>query len=116
MEKVKALKHLPLAPHSSDLMDRALVELETHNYDVKAALESMSRLKEKDFAHVVNWSKEETEAFEQSIRENGHDLNYAKKSVQTKDMSDIVRYFYQWKKTERYEPVYSEWTKIYRPT
>lgn len=116
MDKVKALKHLPLPSYSSDLMDRALVELKAHDYDTTLALQSMSRLKKKDFAHVVDWTAQETEAFEQSIREHGHDLNYAKKSVETKDMADIVRHFYQWKKTERYEPVYSEWTKIFRPT
>jgi hypothetical protein len=116
MKQVKQLKNLPLAPHSSDLMDRALVELEEHNYDTSLALQSMSRLKKKDFKHAVDWSTEEINAFEQSIRDHGHDLNYAKKSVQTKEMGDIVRYFYQWKKTDRYETVYSEWTKIYRPT
>lgn len=41
-----------------------------------------------------------------------HNLN---QQVPTKSMGDIVRYFYKWKKTDRYEPIYSEWTKIYKP-
>lgn len=115
MHAVKQLKNIPLPPHNSDLMDRALYELELNNYDTDIAYENMSRLNGDDFKHIVEWTPAEIEAFEQSIRNHGHDLNYAKTAVKTKDMADIVRYFYQWKKTDRYQPVYSEWTKIYRP-
>lgn len=115
MHAVKQLKNIPLPPHNSDLMDRALYELELNNYDTDIAYENMSKLNGDDFKHIVEWTPAEIEAFEQSIRNHGHDLNYAKTAVKTKDMADIVRYFYQWKKTDRYQPVYSEWTKIYRP-
>jgi hypothetical protein len=115
MDNVKDLKNIPLPSYSADLMDRALYELERNSYHTDIAYEHMSRLDSSDFKHVVEWTPREIESFEQSIREHGHDLNYAKNSVKTKPMADIVRYFYQWKKTERYETVYSEWTKIYRP-
>ncbi|KAG1377651.1 hypothetical protein G6F61_006544 [Rhizopus arrhizus] len=116
MDQVKQLNNIPLPSHSSDLMDRALYELEQGQYHTDIAFEKMSQLGPDDFEHIVDWSKKEIELFEQSIREHGHDLNYAKKSVGTKSMADIVRFFYQWKKTDRYEPVYSEWTKIFKPT
>lgn len=115
MDSVKQLKNIPLPPHNSDLMDRALYELELNNYDTETAYDNMSKLNGDDFKHIVEWTPAEIEAFEQSIRDHGHDLNFAKAAVKTKDMADIVRYFYQWKKTDRYEPVYSEWTKVYRP-
>ncbi|RCI02031.1 putative PHD type zinc finger protein with BAH domain-containing protein, partial [Rhizopus stolonifer] len=115
MNQVKQLQHLPLPSYSPDLLDRALLELELNSYHTDIAYEHMCHLTKEDFKHVVEWTPKEIEAFEQSIREHGHDLNYAKNSVKTKPMADIVRYFYQWKKTDRYEPVYSEWTKIYRP-
>lgn len=115
MNQVKELENIPLDKHSADRIDRALLELEKNNYDTTKALQEMSKLTEKDFKHVVDWSQKEINAFEQSIREHGHDLNYVKMNVQTKSMADIVRFFYQWKKTDRYETVYSEWTKIYRP-
>ncbi|KAL7318202.1 putative PHD type zinc finger protein with BAH domain-containing protein [Mucor circinelloides] len=115
MDHVKELKNIPLPPYNSDLMDRALYELELNNYDTDIAYDNMSKLNGDDFKHIVEWTPAEIEAFEQSIRDHGHDLNYAKAAVKTKDMADIVRYFYQWKKTDRYEPVYSEWTKVYRP-
>ncbi|OBZ86246.1 Lid2 complex component snt2 [Choanephora cucurbitarum] len=115
MEKVKAIENTPLPTHSSDFIDRALLELEHNNYQTDVAYHKMCQLTEVDFKHLVEWTPREIEAFEQSIRDHGHDLNYAKSSVKTKSMADIVRFFYQWKKTDRYEPIYSEWTKIYRP-
>ncbi|KAL9551192.1 hypothetical protein MBANPS3_004368 [Mucor bainieri] len=115
MDSVKQLDNIPLLPHSSDLMDRALYELELNDYDTEAAYDNMSKLNGYDFKHIVEWTPVEKEAFEKSIREHGHNLNRAKAAVETKDMADIVRYFYEWKKTDRYEPVYSEWTKVYRP-
>lgn len=115
MSSVRELGNIPLSPHSSDLMDKALNELELSDYHTDQAFQNMEQLSEDDFKHLVHWSPKEIDAFEQSIRDHGHDLNYAKNSVQTKSMADIVRFFYQWKKTDRYELVYSDWTKIYRP-
>ncbi|GAA5811821.1 hypothetical protein MFLAVUS_005266 [Mucor flavus] len=115
MNSVKELSNIPVSPHSSDLMDKALHELELSDYHTDQAFQNMEQLSEDDFKHLVHWSQKEIDAFEQSIRDHGHDLNYAKNSVQTKSMADIVRFFYQWKKTDRYELVYSDWTKIYRP-
>ncbi|KAI8993235.1 BAH domain-containing protein [Pilobolus umbonatus] len=115
MEKVKKLRDLPLPSHSSDLLDKALIELENSDYNTQVALSKMKALTDADFNYLSTWTQEETDAFEQSIREHGHELNFVKKVVPTKTMAEIVRFFYQWKKTERYEAIYSEWTKIYRP-
>ncbi|KAI8984636.1 hypothetical protein BDF20DRAFT_911713 [Mycotypha africana] len=117
MDSVRELPNLPLPTHNSDLLDRALLELHNNSYHTDIAFENMSKLTTEDFKGEVvpQWSQEEINLFEQSIREHGHDLNYAKKNVKTKPMADIVRFFYQWKKTNRYEIVYSEWTKIYKP-
>ncbi|RCH95628.1 putative PHD type zinc finger protein with BAH domain-containing protein [Rhizopus stolonifer] len=115
MERVKDLENIHLSSHTSDLMDSAIYELHKSGYQPEIAYQKMSQLTTDDFEHIVDWSKREVDAFEQSIREHGHDLNYVKKNVGTKSMADIVRYFYQWKKTDRYEPVYSEWTKIFKP-
>ncbi|KAL7309533.1 putative PHD type zinc finger protein with BAH domain-containing protein [Mucor circinelloides] len=115
MDSVKQLKHIPLPPHNSDLIDRALYELDKSGYDTEAAYNSMSKLNKEDFEHITEWTQTEVDAFEQSIRTHGHDFNHAKAAVKTKNMADIVRYFYQWKKTERYEPVYSEWTNVHKP-
>jgi hypothetical protein len=81
MEQVKNISNLPISIVSSDLMDRALIELELNNYNTDTALENMTKLNKDDFKHAVEWSQQEVDAFEQSIRENGHDLNFAKRDV-----------------------------------
>ncbi|KAF7722357.1 putative PHD type zinc finger protein with BAH domain-containing protein [Apophysomyces ossiformis] len=116
IKEAKSISYLPLPFHSVDFLDRALLELQNNNYDITVALQSLSKLEADDFPYLSTWSDEEVAAFEQSIQENGHDLQSIRQRLSTKTMADIVRYFYKWKKTERYEPVYSQWTKIYRPT
>lgn len=116
MDSVRSLSNLPLPPHSTDLFDRALLEPEKSNYDAAIALERMSWLTAKDFDDLIDWAAEEVAGFEEGIRTHGHNLYEVSKFVPSKQYKDVVRYFYKWKKTHRYEPVYSEWTRIYRPT
>lgn len=63
----------------------------------------------------MEWSPEEVAAFEEGIKTHGHDLYQVSKFVPSKRYKVVVSFFYRWKKTERYETVYSEWTAIYRP-
>jgi len=113
MERVKELA-LPLPSHSADVIERALLTLEQSGYDADKALQDLALLKEKDF-DVKDWTPEEIEAFEEGIRLYGHELFAIKKKVESRSMKDIVRFFYRWKKTERYQPVYSVFTKIHKP-
>ncbi|CAO3566578.1 unnamed protein product [Mortierella alpina] len=113
MERVKELA-LPLPSHSADVIDRALLTLEQSGYDADKALQDLALLKEKDL-DVKDWTPEEVEAFEEGIRLYGHELFAIKKKVESRSMKDIVRFFYRWKKTERYQPVYSVFTKIHKP-
>ncbi|KAF9919295.1 putative PHD type zinc finger protein with BAH domain-containing protein [Lobosporangium transversale] len=106
--------NLPLQIHSADLMDKALLTLQKHGFDANMALGEMSKLQKHDF-DIEDWTAKEVEAFEEGIRLYGHELFAIKKKVETRSMKDIVRFFYHWKKTERYQPVYSVFTKINKP-
>ncbi|CAO3610805.1 unnamed protein product [Cunninghamella echinulata] len=116
IKQVQSLPNLPISPYSPDLFDKAFLTLEKNGYVTKAALKKMKKMTKEDFPHEATWNADEIKAFETSIAENGHELNIAKQHIPSKSMADIVRFFYQWKKTNRYEPVYSNWTKVYRPT
>ncbi|KAF9424456.1 putative PHD type zinc finger protein with BAH domain-containing protein, partial [Podila epigama] len=113
MEQVKALS-LPVAAHSADMMDRALLELQKNDFDADKALDIMAKLTKRDF-DIRDWSAEEIAAFEEGIQACGHELFAIKNRVATRSMKDIVRFFYHWKKTERYQPVYSVFTNIHKP-
>ncbi|KAI8083168.1 uncharacterized protein BX664DRAFT_267716, partial [Halteromyces radiatus] len=116
ISKVQSLPNLPFASYSSDAYDLALSMLEENMYDTNAALNKIRQVTKDDFSFLVTWQADEIQAFEQSIREHGHELLFVKQRIPTKSMADIVRFFYQWKKSDRYEPVYSVWTKVFRPT
>ncbi|KAK3840326.1 MAG: hypothetical protein JOS17DRAFT_726745 [Linnemannia elongata] len=113
MSRVKELS-LPLPAHSADLIDRALSALQRSGFDADTALKEISTVQKRDF-DIVDWTPKEIEAFEEGIRLYGHELFAIKKKVETRSMKDIVRFFYKWKKTERYQPVYSVFTKINKP-
>jgi hypothetical protein len=115
MEQVAALPNLPLPSYSADFLDRALLELQQNDFDTEKALENVSHLTREDFDHLEEWTPEDIAAFEDGIRAYGHELHSVASKVPKRSMAQIVRFFYKWKKTDRYEPVYSEWTKIYKP-
>ncbi|KAG2175457.1 hypothetical protein INT43_001104 [Umbelopsis isabellina] len=115
MKKVCALPDLPLPSHSADFLDRALIELQQYDFDEEKALESVRCLIKDDFDYQEEWTHEDIAAFEEGIKAYGHELHSVATKVPDRSMAQIVRFFYKWKKTERYEPVYSEWTKIYKP-
>lgn len=115
MQRAKTLPTLPLPPYSSDYQDRALLELQKSNHDPERALASLSKLTTEDFEYIVDWTKDEVKSFEEGVTLHGHDLYQVGRMVPSKRHADVVRFFFQWKKTDRYEPVYSQWTKVYKP-
>lgn len=114
MDRVKKLENLPLPSHSADLIDKALNALQRSGFDADKALEELAKVNQQTF-DLKDWSQDEIEAFEEGIRVYGHELFAIKKKVETRSMKDIVRFFYQWKKTERYRPVYSVFTNVNKP-
>lgn len=116
MTQAMSLPSFTIPVCSVDLKTRIIQELERHDYNTQDALQAVSKLTSDDFPHAVEWTPEEVESFEKAITLYGHDLFRVGRKVPSKKHADVVRYFYQWKKTDRYEPVYSQWTTIYKPT
>ncbi|KAJ3280038.1 putative PHD type zinc finger protein with BAH domain-containing protein, partial [Borealophlyctis nickersoniae] len=102
---------LPLNLKSVDVIDRALQELHKAKYDRGAAVTAMLKLTPADLG-VVEWTDDETKAFEGAVAKYGHELHWVHKEVPTKSINEIVSYFYKWKKTRRYvAAVYSQFAK-----
>ncbi|KAG0365443.1 putative PHD type zinc finger protein with BAH domain-containing protein, partial [Gamsiella multidivaricata] len=81
MDRVKELS-LPLAFHSADLIDRALLELQKSKFNAEEALNEMTKIKQQDFM-IKDWTDKEIKAFEEGIRLYGHELFAIKKKVET---------------------------------
>ncbi|KAG0326963.1 putative PHD type zinc finger protein with BAH domain-containing protein [Dissophora globulifera] len=113
LDRVKELS-LPIPIHNADLIDKALLSLQSCGFDADNALKEVAKVQKQDLG-ITDWTLAEIEAFEEGIRLYGHELFAIKKKVETRSMKDIVRFFYMWKKTERYQTVYSVFTKINKP-
>ncbi|TPX60050.1 hypothetical protein PhCBS80983_g02085 [Powellomyces hirtus] len=100
---------------SDYLYNRALYELHKANYDTDAALKVMIPLRSQELG-VPTWTEAEIKAFEVGIAKYGHELTLVHHEVPSKSMTEIVAFFYKWKKGRRYAPVYSQFCKKYRPS
>ncbi|KAJ3032815.1 putative PHD type zinc finger protein with BAH domain-containing protein, partial [Rhizophlyctis rosea] len=109
-----ALSHMPQNMKAIAL-DRALEELHKAKYDTAAALAEMAKVRKMSDLGVVEWTDEEMKAFDRGAIKYGHDLPYVQKEVPTKNMREMVSYFYKWKKSRRYVPVYGQFCEKYRP-
>ncbi|KXS15155.1 BAH-domain-containing protein [Gonapodya prolifera JEL478] len=104
--------------HETEVLDRGLEELHKHNYDVSSALARMLSLSAEEL-NVREWGPDEEKAFEAGIIKWGHDLHMVRKDMgknRGKSRGDVVKFFYRWKKTRRYVPVYSQFCRKYRPS
>lgn len=101
-------------PNCIDFVDRSMVELHRAGYDVEEATVAVENLTTGDL-DLADWTPEEMQLFEAGIAKSGHELYAISKDIPTKRRKDVVRFFYQWKKTPRYVPVYSQYCRKYRP-
>ncbi|KAI9099711.1 PHD-zinc-finger like domain-containing protein, partial [Phlyctochytrium arcticum] len=103
---------------ASDLLfDRALEELRKADYDIPQALKVMLKISPKEL-NVMEWTEADIKAFEGGVVKFGHDLHLIRREVdkvRAKPMTEIVAFFYRWKKSRRYAAVYAQFCKKHRP-
>ena len=90
---------LGLSPNSPNFVDAALRFYLEFGRDTKLALENVRKLTKKKLNEPV-FNREEIKRFEQGVKEYGSELYYVQKAVKTQPMSQVVRYYYLWKKTK----------------
>jgi hypothetical protein len=108
------LPNLADVKQNMDLFDRMIFEYQSSGFDKAAAIAAITVLTKEDL-DIKTWNKEEEEAFETAIAKYGKDWEMVHEALPHVTFGQIIRRFYQWKKTDRYQPVYSEWTTENRP-
>ncbi|KAI9008577.1 BAH domain-containing protein [Hyaloraphidium curvatum] len=109
----ECLQNLP-GPNRVDFLDRSLLELHRTGYDLEEAAVAAKSLTPGD-VDLAEWTPEEVQLFEDGVARLGHDLFGISKELSSKRRRDIVQFFYLWKKTPRYIPVYSMYCRKHRP-
>ena len=60
---------------------------------------------------IEKWSPFEISVFEASITLYGKNFNRIQKDIKTKNVKEIIEFYYDWKKTKNYK----EWKKNFLP-
>ncbi|KAL2178878.1 uncharacterized protein P884DRAFT_268856 [Thermothelomyces heterothallicus CBS 202.75] len=100
---------LGLPPHSTNLQDVARDLLFRHGFDAKKALEELTKVPKADFGEP-ELTPAEQKKFEEAVAKYGSELHSVKKHVKTLSAATITRYYYTWKKTERGQQVWGNYS------
>lgn len=98
-EKIAPL--LDVKPTSCDFLDYILSTLINTDYDTDKSFSHCMNNLSKSLLHEPTFTADEIERFEEGVRKYGGELRSVWKHVGTQTMSMIVRFYYNWKKTER---------------
>jgi hypothetical protein len=98
---VKVADKIGLEPFATNFVDKAVEILYTNNFDEKKAFEQLSKVQAIRDLKEPRLKPDEAKRFEEGVAKFGSELHAVAKHVKTRKESEIVRYYYQWKKTER---------------
>ncbi|KAI1280544.1 Mesoderm induction early response protein 1 [Halotydeus destructor] len=94
---------LPTGCHIRD-DQQALYLLHQCGHKADEALRRMQSQKNDVFSCMTSWSEEECQNFEEGLRVYGKDFHLIQKNkVKTRSVSELVQFYYYWKKTERHD-------------
>ena len=100
LSEVYSKDDLPPIMHHDD--EAALFTLHKHNYQITSALADTSQHTAL-YKPMKPWSEKECELFENGLRMYGKQFNVIQKNlISTRTISEVIQFYYLWKKTERY--------------
>lgn len=95
---------------STNLRDQALETLYVNDYDAKRVLEtSFPKLKPEAFKEP-HLSALEQKRFDEGVSKYGSELHLVMKHVKTLKPGEVVRYYYTWKKTDRGQQIWGNYS------
>ncbi|KAK4244810.1 hypothetical protein C7999DRAFT_34848 [Corynascus novoguineensis] len=100
---------LGLPPRSTNLQDVARDLLFRNGFDPKKALAELVKVPKADFGEP-ELTPAEQKKFEEAVAKYGSELHSVKKHVKTLSAATITRYYYTWKKTERGQHVWGNFS------
>lgn len=102
-------ENLSLPHFSTDFQDVALTALYENQFDIDAAISSLSSLT-KERLNVPEFNVFELQQFENAISRYGSELSLVANEVPTKTLPEIIRFYYMWKKTESGKKIWGNYS------
>lgn len=93
---------------STNFMDKAVNLFYAHSCDVQRALKALSMVTKKELKEP-ELTAAEIKKFEDGVAKFGSELHSVKKYVKSVSYGDIVRFYYNWKKTERGKQIWGNY-------
>lgn len=97
----KIAEGMKMKPYATNFMDKAAELLFANNFNDKKALESLAKVQPVRDLKEPRLKPDEIKRFEEGVAKFGSELHLVAKHVKTRKEADIVRFYYQWKKTDR---------------
>lgn len=95
--------------NSTNLLDTALITLQQQNFNPDASLKLLKGIHgPKEIGDPV-LSKEELRRFEDGVSKFGSELRLVRKNVKTRPYGEIVRFYYNWKKTKKGKEIWGHY-------
>ncbi|KAI5776511.1 PHD finger and BAH domain protein [Geopyxis carbonaria] len=98
---LKISKKLEMKPYATNLVDKAIELLYTNDFNEKKALEALGKVQAVRDLKEPRLRPDEIKRFEEGVTKYGSELHLVTKHVKSRKEADIVRFYYQWKKTAK---------------
>ncbi|KAG5519713.1 hypothetical protein PMAC_001870 [Pneumocystis sp. 'macacae'] len=99
LDKVKHIaQKLSLPSFSTDFQDMVLTTLYKCQFDINAAISSLSSLT-REHLNIPEFNTLELQQFENAVSQYGSELYLVANEIPTKSLSEVIRFYYFWKKT-----------------
>jgi hypothetical protein len=105
----KIAEKIGMKANATNFRDKAVETLFANNFDDKKALEQLSKVQAVRDLKEPRFKPDEAKRFEEGVSKFGSELHAVAKHVKTRKESEIVRYYYQWKKSERGKEIWGNY-------
>lgn len=97
----KIAEGMKMKPNATNFLDKAAELLYANEWNEKKALEQLAKVQPVRDLKEPRLKPDEVKRFEEGVAKYGSELHLVCKHVKTRKEADIVRFYYQWKKTDK---------------
>ena len=97
----KIADKLGMQPYATNFVDKAIEILYANSFNEKKSLELLAKVQAVRDLREPRLKPDEVKRFEDGVAKHGSELHAVTKHVKSRKEAEIVRYYYQWKKTSK---------------
>ncbi|KAI5965933.1 SNT2 [Candida pseudojiufengensis] len=99
---------LNLSPNSPNFVDAVVLSYMKNHGDIDKAFKEVQNLNKKKLNEPV-FTRDEIKKFEAGVKEFGNELYHVQKKVKSQPLTQVVRFYYLWKKTKNGKQIWGNY-------